>query len=90
MLFPIAIEKGDATHAFGVVVPDIPGCFSAGDTLHEAISNAKEAIKVHLEWITEEDLELPIPSSLASCAANQAYAGFVWATVEIDMSQYQG
>jgi len=90
MLFPIAIEKGDATHAFGVVVPDIPGCFSAGDTLDEAISNAKEAIEVHLEWITEEDLALPIPSSLASCAANQEYAGFVWATVEIDMSQYQG
>jgi len=25
------------------VVPDLPGCFSAGDTLDEAIDNAKEA-----------------------------------------------
>lgn len=45
MLYPIAIEPGDETHAFGVIVPDIPGCFSAGDTLEEAYANAKEAIK---------------------------------------------
>ncbi len=29
MRYPIAIEPGDATHAYGVVVPDLPGCFSA-------------------------------------------------------------
>ena len=44
MRYPIAIETGDDSHAFGVVVPDLPGCFSAGDTLDEAIDNAKEAI----------------------------------------------
>ena len=32
MRYPVAIETGDAKHAFGVVVPDLPGCFSAGDT----------------------------------------------------------
>jgi len=45
MRFPIVIEPGDEQHAFGVVVPDLPGCFSAGDTLDEAIDNAKEAIE---------------------------------------------
>ncbi|MFX4790020.1 type II toxin-antitoxin system HicB family antitoxin, partial [Acinetobacter baumannii] len=29
MLYPIAIERGTDTEAFGVSVPDIPGCFSA-------------------------------------------------------------
>ena len=29
MLYPIGIEMGDETHAYGVVVPDVPGCFSA-------------------------------------------------------------
>jgi hypothetical protein len=43
MKYPIAIESGYANHAYGVVVPDLPGCFSAGDTLDEAIDNAKEA-----------------------------------------------
>lgn len=53
MLYPIAIEPGDETHAFGVIVPDIPGCHSAGDTLEEAYANAKEAIKGHLELLVE-------------------------------------
>ncbi len=49
MKYPIAIESGDADHAFGVVVPDLPGCFSAGDTLDAAIDNAREAIELWLE-----------------------------------------
>ena len=49
MIFPIAIERGDANHAFGVIVPDLAGCHSAGDTLQQAFTNAKEAIKGHLE-----------------------------------------
>jgi predicted RNase H-like HicB family nuclease len=40
MRYPIAIETGDAEHAYGVVVPDLPGCFSAGDTLDEALANS--------------------------------------------------
>ena len=39
MLYPIAIEKGNDNQAFGVTIPDIPGCFSAGDTMAEALEN---------------------------------------------------
>ena len=31
MKYPIAIEPGNDTQAWGVVVPDLPGCFSAAD-----------------------------------------------------------
>ena len=48
MRYPIAIEPGDSQHAFGVVVPDLPGCFSAGDFLDEAMAPAREAILLHL------------------------------------------
>ena len=57
MLYPIAIERGSDTEAFGVTVPDIPGCFSAGDTLEEAIENVKEAISGHLEILAEDGEE---------------------------------
>jgi predicted RNase H-like HicB family nuclease len=43
MRYPIAIERGTEAAAYGVVVPDLPGCFSAGDTLDETISSAEEA-----------------------------------------------
>lgn len=38
MRYPVAIESGTETEAFGVVVPDLPGCFSAGDTMEEAMA----------------------------------------------------
>jgi predicted RNase H-like HicB family nuclease len=48
MNYPIAIEPSTQTSAYGVVVPDLAGCFSAGDTLDEAIDNAKQAIELWL------------------------------------------
>jgi predicted RNase H-like HicB family nuclease len=44
MPYPVAIEPGNDTTAWDVVVPDLPGCFSAGDTLEEAMTQAEEAV----------------------------------------------
>ena len=50
MKYPIAIEPGSDTPAWGVVVPDLPGCFSAADEgIDQAIENAKEAIALWIE-----------------------------------------
>lgn len=48
MLYPLAIQAGDRNTAFGVIVPDLPGFFSAGDTYQDALVNAREAISLHL------------------------------------------
>ncbi|WP_435750562.1 type II toxin-antitoxin system HicB family antitoxin [Thauera sp. AutoDN2] len=90
MLYPIAIEPGDDLRAFGVVVPDIPGCFSAGDTLDEAIANAREAIDFHLDGLAEDNAEIPVASSFAKHQANPEYAGWIWAVVEVDVTRYLG
>ena len=46
MRYPIAIESGNEKSAWGVVVPDLPGCFSASDDgLEEAIDGAQQAIE---------------------------------------------
>jgi predicted RNase H-like HicB family nuclease len=44
MRYPIAIEPGTESTAFGVVVPDLPGCFLAGDTLDDAMAGAEEDV----------------------------------------------
>lgn len=41
MHYPIAIEVGDDQHAYGVAVPDLPGCFSAAPALHELERHAQ-------------------------------------------------
>ena len=81
LIFPVGIEAGDAQHAFGVVVPDIPGCHSAGDTLEEAYANAKEAIEAHLDMLLDEGLPIPERLTLDEHRRNPDYAGFTWGFV---------
>ncbi|HEX3384162.1 MAG TPA: type II toxin-antitoxin system HicB family antitoxin [Mucilaginibacter sp.] len=42
-------------------VPDLPGCYSFGETLDEAKTQIKEAIEFHIEGLKEEGLEVPDP-----------------------------
>lgn len=86
MKYPIAIEPGDANHAFGVAVPDLPGCFSAGDTLDEAIDNAREAIDLWLETVIDDGGAVPEPRTITEHQANPEYAGWVWAVVAVDLA----
>jgi predicted RNase H-like HicB family nuclease len=90
MKFPIAIEPATETTAWGVVVPDLPGCFSAGDTAEQAFANAVEAIEAHCELLVEDGHELPTPRTLAEHQADPEFAGWVWALVEVDVRRFEG
>lgn len=90
MKFFIAIEPGDLDHAFGVVVPDLPGCFSAGDTLDEAFDNAVEAIELWCETVIEDGGKIPLGKTLAEHQANPEYAGWVWSVVDVPIEKYFG
>ena len=90
MLYPIAIEKGSDTEAFGVAIPDFPGCYSAGDSFEEALINAKEAMELHLEALAEEEELPPLASDIDKLFNSQEYAGWVWAMVDIDVEPYMG
>ena len=48
------IEDAGPDKAIGVWFPDLPGCFSAGDTLDEAMSNAAVAIALYAEALEEQ------------------------------------
>lgn len=87
MRYPIAIEPGDAKHAFGVVVPDLPGCFSAGDTLDEAVDNAKESIELWLETVIDDGGAIPEPRSITEHQANPEFSGWIWALVALDLAE---
>lgn len=89
-LLPIAIEPGDNQHAFGIVVPDLPGCFSAGDTLEEARTNAWEAITSYLKALIDEGMDIPMCRPLAEHQANPEYAGRSWEVIVIADSRTEG
>jgi len=39
-------------------VPALPGCFSQGETLEEALANTKDAIEMHVAALREEGQEV--------------------------------
>ncbi len=85
MKYPIAIEPGDDVSSWGVVVPDLPGCFSASDVgLDDAIEQAKLAIELWIEVAVDAGQTIPRPSSIELHRKNKQFKGWVWAIVEID------
>ncbi|PAA19711.1 MULTISPECIES: type II toxin-antitoxin system HicB family antitoxin [Pseudomonas] len=90
MLYPIAIRPGDEQHAWGVDVPDIPGCFSAGEDLDDAMAMAREAIEGHLEILAEDCARIPVATPVSAHISNPEYEGCIWALVDIDITRYLG
>ena len=84
MRYAVAIEPGTDATAWGVVVPDLPGCFTAGDTMEDAMIQAEEAVTVWIEAALDAGQDIPKPSSIdALRAANTDLADWLWALVEI-------
>lgn len=84
MRYPVAIEPGTDTTAFGVVVPDLPGCFSAGDTLDEALAGAEEAAAGWIDAALDAGLAIPAPSTVAALRANPDFDGWIYAVITLD------
>lgn len=85
MRYPIMIEvPASEKEAYGVVFPDLPGCFSAGDTLDEAITNASEAAALWIEGALDDGDKIPQPSSFDAVRNNPEWAGWILALVTVD------
>ena len=50
-----AAEEG----GYWVKVPALPGCYSQGETLEEALANVKEAIESHVAALKQEGASIP-------------------------------
>lgn len=55
----VLIHEGDDV-GYGVEVPMLPGCFSQGDTLDEAVAMAREAIELHLRGHLADGEPIPV------------------------------
>jgi len=59
--FPVDINHED-DGTWSVVFPDLSGCVTWGGTREEALANAYEAAKLHLEGLREYGDPIPEPS----------------------------
>jgi predicted RNase H-like HicB family nuclease len=88
MNYPVVLHK-DKGSDFGVTVPDLPGCFSAGKTVDEALAMAKEAIELHLEGLTEDATPIPRPGRIEQYRERADYRDGMWAVVSIDPAGFR-
>lgn len=50
---------------YSVLIPALPGCYTQGDTVAEALSNAREAIQGHIESLAAHGEPVPVESETA-------------------------
>ncbi|MDH3527339.1 MAG: type II toxin-antitoxin system HicB family antitoxin [Gammaproteobacteria bacterium] len=86
MHYPVVIHK-DKTSDYGVTVPDLPGCFSAGSTMEETLTNVVEAIECHLEGMLFDGDSIPEAQPIEVHQRDKAYAAGTWALVNVDLSK---
>ncbi|MFZ1537572.1 MAG: type II toxin-antitoxin system HicB family antitoxin [Chromatiaceae bacterium] len=86
MRYPVVLHK-DPNSDYGVTVPDLPGCFSAGETIDEALAEVVEAIECHIEGLLIDGEPVPSPTSIEMHRDDPNYADGVWALVTIDLSK---
>ena len=87
--YPVVIHK-DTDSEYGVTVPDLPGCFSAGLTMDDALANAGEAIITHVEGLLLDGEPIPGPKEIETHRGNPDYSDGIWAVVTVDLSRVNG
>jgi len=90
--YVMAIEQGDDKHAWSVHFPGLPGCFSAGDTMQEAATNARDALLLYIEDQLERGLPLTGATSLDDLKQDKRYTGprWTWMPAFLDLDELLG
>ncbi len=57
--YTVIVEK-DEDGAFCTSVPMLPGCFSHGDSVEDALKRTKEAIELYIEVLREKQESVPV------------------------------
>jgi predicted RNase H-like HicB family nuclease len=89
MKFPVVLHK-DPDSEYGVSVPDLPGCFSAGQTVELALDAVMEAIECHVEGLLMDGLPVPAAQPVEAHRKNRDYTGGLWALADLDLSKVSG
>ena len=70
----VAFIHKDPGSAYGVSFPDVPGCYSAGDTLQEATQNAAEGLGSFVRWLEADGDPVPAPRTPDEIMADPSLA----------------
>lgn len=61
-IYPAIFEADSQEGGYTITFPDLPGCITEGDSLTEAMKNAREALELHLYGLEVDGEILPEPT----------------------------
>ncbi len=67
-------------------MPDLHGCFSAGETIDSALAHTKESILTHIEGMLMDNEGIPLPVALEEHRERYSGENIIWALVEAGLS----
>jgi len=68
------VEDSGPDKAVGIWFPDLPGCFSAGDDVDEALHNAEAALALYAEAEAKLGRAVPLPRTLSALRSDPSAA----------------
>ncbi len=90
MRYPCVIEPSNGKAEYGVIFPDLTGCYATGASLDDALRSAKEAAVLWLEEEIEDGRDIPSPSTFEKILENKDWKGWILGFVDIDLSKITG
>lgn len=71
MQYVVIIEE-TTDGGYSAYVPDLPVCFTVGDTLDEVKTNIREAIEMYLDEARITGMVMPMPKTISALVEVQA------------------
>lgn len=85
-VYPVCIYPGDVS-GYTVIVPDLPGCVTEGDTIADALEQAIDAASGWVLDELEDGKRPPEPSDVKNIKADEYENGFV-SVIMLDIDAY--
>jgi predicted RNase H-like HicB family nuclease len=67
-----------------VVVADLPGCFSASDSINEAVKAAEESAAAWIDATLDTGETIPAPTSIEALRERREFAGWAFGVIAVE------
>ena len=85
-VYPVCVYQGEV-HGYTVIVPDLPGCVTEGETIAEALEQAIDAASGYVLDELENGNSAPSPSDVSEVKADEYENGIV-SVIMLDIDSY--
>ncbi|WP_226664398.1 type II toxin-antitoxin system HicB family antitoxin [Microbulbifer aggregans] len=86
MRYPVVVHNIEFA-GYGAIAPDLPHCHCHGETLDTTLQKMAETIAERLEELQSAGDPVPDPGDLEALRKNPAFAGGVWAIIDVESNE---